>query len=136
LALAHVVALAGCSRDKEQVATPEPSERPASAAPHDPTPIVPAKHVVPASGSELVRSCTGICERAAKLGCKRADACQENCVAMASTGLCDAELGAFYTCLKGQPSDHWECLEDGTAAIREGYCENEQATFARCLQQN
>ena len=68
------------------------------------------------------------------LGCKRAKGCEQSCAAMASTGVCDRELGAFFQCLKAQPTEHWECLEDGTAAIREGYCESEQAGFAQCLQ--
>ena len=133
-ALALVVALPACSRREEPVANGAPSASTAAPAAHDAT-VVPAKHIVSALGSGATGSCASICEQAAKLGCKRADACRENCVAMASTGVCEAELGAFYACLKGQPIAHWECLDDGTASIREGYCENEQAAFARCLQQ-
>jgi hypothetical protein len=89
-----------------------------------------------ATSGDAARSCERICAASTKLGCRQAQGCQTACLQMASTGACGPGLRAFYDCLETQPSEHWECLEDGTAAIREGYCENEQAQFARCLERN
>jgi hypothetical protein len=127
--------LSACSREKEAAVTSEPVAVPApSGTTNSGSAIVPAKHTAQVARQDLSRSCESICSVADKLGCKRAKACPQNCAAMAATGVCDRELGAFYACLKAQPSEHWECLDDGTAAIREGYCESEQAGFAQCLQ--
>lgn len=127
--------LAACSREKEAVVTSEPAAVTApSVTTNSGSAIVPAKHAAQPARRDPSRSCESICTMADKLGCKRAKACQQSCAAMASTGVCDRELGAFFECLEAQPSEHWECVEDGTAAIREGYCEVEQARFAQCLQ--
>ena len=55
---------------------------------------------------------------------------------MANVPLCAAELQKFYGCLAAQPPEHWECVDDGTGAIRQGFCEREQAEFAACLEKS
>jgi hypothetical protein len=123
---------AACSREKDAVPTSDPAAALApSATTHSGSATTPVKHTATPSRQHLSQSCESVCAVADKLGCKRAKACQQNCAVMATTGVCDRELGAFYECLKTQPSEHWECLEDGTAAIREGYCEGEQAQARR-----
>lgn len=108
----------------------------AAATPDKPSLVSAAHASQRATSDDAARSCERICAASAKLGCGQAQGCQTACVQMASTGGCRSELRAFYRCLETEPSEHWECLEDGTAAIREGYCENEQAQFARCLERN
>jgi hypothetical protein len=99
----------------------------------------PVQHAVdsaplPASG---VADCNRVCKAATKLHCKKSASCVSSCIGMVSSAAdCSNELSSFFQCLGSQSSDHWECLEDGTGAIREGFCESEQAAFAACLDRN
>jgi hypothetical protein len=45
---------------------------------------------------------------------------------------CATPIENFVSCLAQQPLGHWECDEDGLAAIRDGYCEKEQAAIVAC----
>ena len=47
---------------------------------------------------------------------------------------CADEFAGLYRCLENEPVAHWECAEDGVAAVREGYCEKEQATAVGCME--
>lgn len=86
------------------------------------------------SPSAAAGRCTQICEQSSALHCKAASECEHVCRAMASADECPEQLADFYQCLSTQPLKAWECLEDGSAAIREGFCEAEQGRFAACLQ--
>jgi hypothetical protein len=137
LAAGQLASLAACSRQTDAVPTREKvvEAGAAIAMKTAPSVVVPAMHATPAASLNLLsRSCQQVCAASEKLHCSRAKACEPNCVAMASAGTCESQIAAFYDCLKTQPSEHWECLEDGSAAIREGYCEQEQAGFAQCVQ--
>jgi hypothetical protein len=57
-----------------------------------------------------------------------------NCLAMAVGTPCTDEFSAFYRCLVAEPIEHWECAEDGVAAIREGFCEEEQERAVGCME--
>jgi hypothetical protein len=81
----------------------------------------------------LDKLCTQICDHSRVLKCKAPDVCKPNCLAMASLTPCGDEFRAFYGCLVGQPSQNWECSEDGVAAIREGFCESQQTRVAACM---
>jgi hypothetical protein len=81
----------------------------------------------------LDKLCTQICDHSRVLKCKAPDVCKPNCLAMASLTPCGDEFRAFYGCLVGQPSQNWECSEDGVAAIREGFCESQQSRVAACM---
>ena len=79
--------------------------------------------------------CERICAPSRQLGCKLASECKAQCEAMSSISTCRSELDGFFSCLVAQPVERWECLEDGTGVIRQGYCEAEQARFALCAEQ-
>jgi hypothetical protein len=53
---------------------------------------------------------------------------------MASIKPCVAAFNSLYACLAAEPLAHWECAEDGIAAIRDGYCEKEQERAAGCVE--
>lgn len=57
-----------------------------------------------------------------------------NCIAMASVTPCSEALQSLYRCLVDQPLTHWECAEDGVAAIRDGFCDAEQGQAAACME--
>lgn len=88
----------------------------------------------PRDPDDIARICRRICDASVSLRCRRADACNVNCTHMAAAEMCHRELMRFYDCLAKHPAQHWECLEDGSGAIKEGFCDKEQASFADCLQ--
>ncbi len=55
---------------------------------------------------------------------------------MKSPPVCGDMVRRFLACLVGQPADHFECDPEGTASIKDGFCEAEQAEFASCLQRS
>jgi hypothetical protein len=81
-----------------------------------------------------VRQCKQICDRSRELKCSHAGECEPNCVASAANTPCKEQFLAFYGCLSGQPLQNFRCEEDGVAAIREGFCDKEQAATAACME--
>jgi hypothetical protein len=53
---------------------------------------------------------------------------------VAQSGACSEPLRAVLACFAKQQQSSWECDEDGNAAIKDGFCDTEQAAFARCAQ--
>lgn len=88
---------------------------------------------VPGS-SPLKDRCDQICSRSRELACTRQERCVQGCLEMASIDACKDAFAKLYSCLAAEPVSHWECAEDGVAAIRDGYCEKEQADAARCVE--
>jgi len=135
---AFVSLLAACSKDKREGAGAAVSSAapvvssPAPAA--SPQVVAPAATIDVATARAVEKSCTSICERSSTLKCAHAGDCIKSCVGMAIGTPCSAEFSALYTCLLREPMDHWECSEDGTAAIREGYCEKEQERTVTCME--
>jgi hypothetical protein len=82
----------------------------------------------------IEQSCIGICAHSRTLQCSNAAECMKSCVSMAAATPCSDAIEALYKCLTGEPAAHWECADDGIAAIREGYCENEQARAVACME--
>lgn len=126
------LASAGCSKSP-----PEPSGGAASAEPLQAD--VPARlttKLAPSPGAPAGPDCDKVCEPVRKLGCRRASECVDSCRQMADEGVCRGELLRFYTCLGSEPAEHWECMDDGTGAIKEGFCEREQESFAACLEKS
>jgi hypothetical protein len=103
------------------VRSPSPSPSPSP----DPSP--------PARGPDAGSICRTLCEHTRPLGCSAQAHCMESCVGMATATPCATEVFALYACLQREPLSRWECADDGTAAIRDGSCENEQSRAARCL---
>jgi hypothetical protein len=122
-------------------AQPESTAERAVATSQPPT-ATPASLAVALATQEKPRAvaadskCDELCEPVRRLKCRRAAECQESCRQMADVPLCEAELQQFYGCLAAQPLKHWECVDDGTGAIRQGVCEREQAGFAACLEKS
>jgi hypothetical protein len=112
----------------------EPVTVTTSAPPRAPRPAT-APAITPAVNGPSVR-CRKACEPVHQLGCKLASECERSCREMLSLPSCQPEISAFFSCLSGHGVERWECLEDGTGAIRDGYCEREQAGFAACLEKD
>ena len=129
--------LASCSKVEPSEGTPEIQQAEfGSTAPPVETARDKATDVRAVSQVTRGSLCERVCESSAVLGCRRAPLCKQNCLAMASSAACGGPVKAFFECLASQAPAHWECLEDGTGAIREGFCEQEQAAFAACLQRS
>lgn len=79
-------------------------------------------------------ACGHICERSRALKCQNADGCLVDCVAAGTGTPCNAEFQAFYRCLTPQPAHNWECAEDGIAAIKPGFCDEQQERVVRCME--
>jgi hypothetical protein len=86
------------------------------------------------AASSIVSTCSEICRRSQELRCKNAHECEPNCRAMAALKPCRESVSALFGCLVRQPLTNWECAEDGVAAIREGFCEAEQARAVGCME--
>jgi hypothetical protein len=43
-------------------------------------------------------------------------------------------MSQFFNCLVKEPVEHWECAEEGVAAIRPAYCDGEQQRAVRCME--
>jgi hypothetical protein len=90
-----------------------PASEPPAAAPADP--------------------CPALCQRIRALGCKNDHGCFDNCRSMSGAAPgCGAELQAVMACFGREPLAHWECNEEGEAAIKDGYCDAEQGKFVAC----
>jgi hypothetical protein len=86
---------------------------------------------IPAAARE---SCRDICERSKQLNCAHGDECLGNCIGMATLTPCSAEFAKLLPCWLKEPLAHWECGDDGVGAIREGYCDKEQADAVACME--
>jgi len=99
-----------------------------------PTPSAPAAVDRERAAAELKKTCAAICDHSFSLKCPQAKECAINCLGMATLTPCSAEFAELYSCLVKEPTAHWECGADGVAAIREGYCERQQAVTASCME--
>jgi hypothetical protein len=126
-----LIAAVGCARESNRRATgdaPAPSVTRAA-------PVAKQAHVPPVQVPEaIVNACRRICGRSVELKCTHASECEPNCVATASATPCAAAFSTFYDCLVRQPLQNFQCDEDGVAAVREGFCDNEQAAAVRCME--
>ncbi len=135
--------VAGCKEkhaNADTAGSPEsaPAASPASAPIHAAVAAPPAAPAPPAVSPEsaraIERSCAKICAHSTALRCAHPEDCTPNCLAMAIGTPCADEFAGLYRCLEGEPVGHWECAEDGVAAVREGYCEREQAAAVGCME--
>jgi hypothetical protein len=53
---------------------------------------------------------------------------------MAAITPCAQQFDGFYACLDREALTHWECSPEGVPAIRDGFCEKEQAAASGCLE--
>jgi hypothetical protein len=89
-----------------------------------------------AKASAPVDPCTIMCRHSDRLACSGLAQCGESCRQLVALPDCAAEMAAALACFIKEPDDHWQCGDDGLAAIREGYCEREQAAYVNCLQRS
>ncbi len=78
--------------------------------------------------------CQGICQRTKALGCGSVAECLSACAKVNDGSICAEEMSAFMDCALTHPAKHWECTDNGVAAIRNGYCDTQQLAFIRCAQ--
>jgi hypothetical protein len=83
---------------------------------------------------DLERSCREICDRSRVLQCSNLSKCMPNCLGMGSLTPCSEPMQAFFQCLRKQPVANWQCAPEGVAAIRDGFCDKEQAETVQCMQ--
>jgi hypothetical protein len=138
---AFVSLLPACSKEKQEAPSAAASTQAAAAASQTaplPTPSVshspPAAVVDRQTANAVEQSCKGICEHSKTLKCAHAEECMKNCIGMGVGTPCSEQFSALYACFLREPVAHWECSEDGIAAIREGYCEKEQERAVGCME--
>lgn len=121
-----------CARSEAASSSQEVAPTPVKAAPVVPEQKPPAAPMdVP---PDVEKTCRQICERSRQLSCGHAEKCLPNCLAMGSQTPCTTEILRFFQCLKGQPAQNWQCAPDGVAAIRDGFCDDEQRLTVACMQ--
>jgi|KBSMisStandDraft_5_1062788.scaffolds.fasta_scaffold788309_1 hypothetical protein len=107
-----------------------------TAAPSPPAGLPAAKPAsapaAPAAGGD--DPCPAICERTKPLKCKRTAACRDTCRDMRRVEQCGTEMAAVLSCFARQPQSAWECSDEGDAALKDGFCDEQQGRFASCLQ--
>ena len=125
----------GCTRQSSSDATkggPAAASAPLLASAAAPSS---APSGLPVADTATRARCAVLCERTADLKCKHPEACLPNCLAMASATPCNEPISALFSCLTKAEIGHFQCDEQtGFAQIREGYCEQEQANAARCME--
>lgn len=129
------------SAKMDPVTTQTPDLTGASAAPHaaQAAPPTPGSAVgEPATAAKVEGAieknrCAEVCDRTMKLGCGPRATCLEACSAANDGSICGDEMNAFMDCALTHPASHWECSENGVAAIRQGYCDREQQSFMHCF---
>jgi hypothetical protein len=123
-------AAAGCRTEKSAAGS---TARASAAQSESPAPYA-SREADSVDIASVRDDCSSICERSRVLRCQNADECMQNCLGSAIGTPCTAEFLAFYQCLLPQPIKNWECAEDGVAAIREGFCDQEQEHAVRCME--
>ena len=86
--------------------------------------------------NERTRKCEEICRIPMPLHCSHQEECVSGCESMAMGPICKAEVNRMYDCLLRQPVQNWECDENGVGAIRDPFCDKEQAAAVKCIEAN
>lgn len=136
-ATVQLLVLAACQQaPKEAPPAATVSAKLAAAAPARSAPparVAPQSERV-ALSAEAQNYCRAFCERSRELKCPSTNECPTNCLGMISLTPCSSEISAMFGCILREPVAHWECDEDGVGAIREGYCDKEQAAAVACME--
>jgi hypothetical protein len=78
--------------------------------------------------------CRIICNRSIMLGCRKAKAvCLLHCEETRAVPFCRKEMLSIMQCVVKEPIHNWECNDQDIASIKDGFCDDEQAVFMRCL---
>ena len=136
--LALLGSLTACQRPSDAVpdATASARAAPTPALAPSATPTLSAATPASSAGSTARTSgdlCVDICELTKPLRCSAQSQCVPDCHEMRSGEHCRAQMDAFVACLVRHPVDRWECVEDGTASIKEGFCDPEQEAYILCV---
>jgi hypothetical protein len=119
--LAGLALAAGCKREPPEVPPPV-------------APVAPPAAVKAAAAASPASPCPEICRIARDLRCKNQAECEPRCQSMLSLPACKEELFAFLTCLRRQPAANWECDSEDIPAIRDPFCDRQQAALAACME--
>jgi hypothetical protein len=41
-------------------------------------------------------------------------------------------MAAVLDCFAQQPTEYWECVQEGLPALKDGHCSDEQAAYRSC----
>jgi hypothetical protein len=133
LAVGAVVSGPACRRTPAGVPTPPIPPAAPLVAPAAPPTFAPPS-AAPALAGGPGDPCALICRRSMDLKCSHGAGCGESCRQMMAIGDCRAQMIDVLHCFAGEPAAHWECNEEGEAAIKDGYCDAEQGRFVRCTE--
>lgn len=86
------------------------------------------------SPQEVEAKCKSICEKTSALPCVKEDACVAGCLESFALPACRGEFGKMLTCTEETPESGFVCDGAPTPVLKEGLCEAEQETAARCLE--
>lgn len=87
----------------------------------------------PKSDVSTVERCRKFCAHTESLHCGPPEKCEQGCQQMLDANVCRVHLLKFFSCAEKEPVNHWQCAE-GTPAIKDGWCDAQQAAFAACIQ--
>jgi hypothetical protein len=127
---------AGCGGpSKGQDPTPTAATSPAtlqSTSAHGATPAL-APQAPQRSAQDA--ACERLCATALRLKCEGDDMtqCTDRCLSGFHAESCHMEVEAFLSCAASRPTHDWECDPDTGASVRDGVCEEQQATVMQCL---
>lgn len=121
--------LGACKNSVDDQAGTKPAAAAVEAAP----PTLPSATPTAAPAAAGADPCISACQRSRDLKCPDAARCEATCVALRDSEPCGNEMRAALRCFAAQPVASWECGEDGMAAIREGFCGDQQQQVVTCL---
>src|SRR5262249_26771516 len=128
-----LVLLVGCQKVSKNLEGPAAVRTGVTAPAAAPPPAAVPPPAAPSTNAGA-DPCAGICDRVRPLGCKHNEGCVAQCREMRQVPTCASEMTAVLGCFGREPVAHWECSEDGTPAIKDGFCDAEQSKFVACVQ--
>lgn len=133
---AALLVATACGRD---AAKEQPTEQPGTAVSEAVEPKIAPSAAPPAPAPEPSAKpagsdpCPELCSRSRELGCSNAERCADGCREMLAEKTCSDSLRLALRCFAAQPAAHWECGDNGMAAVKDGYCSAEQARYVQCI---
>jgi hypothetical protein len=122
---------AGCDK-----APPEPA-----ATTSAPTPLTTAGATAAARSNPAAPSpppardnpCAAMCVHSLALHCEAAHECTAQCEQAWELETCQPTMRRALSCFAAQGAGAWACDEDGLPELKDGYCQDEKAVHAACM---